>query len=83
VSLPPGMSDAQMGEAIVREIGRQAAFDLIVRLRDGRRDKFEVTIVRDQYGVSDVYVGEPAKRSSPRRQRQAPQKVLTTDRKTA
>jgi hypothetical protein len=82
MTLPPGMSDAQMGEQLVREIGRQAAFDILVRLKDGRRDKFEVTIVRDQYGVSDVFVGEPAKRSSPRRQR-ASENRLTPERKSA
>jgi hypothetical protein len=82
VSLPPGMSDAQMGEQLVREIGRQAAMDLLLRLKDGRRDRFDVTIVRDQYGVSEVFVGEPAKRSSPRRQR-AIEKGLTEERKTA
>jgi hypothetical protein len=82
MTLPPGMSDAQMGEQLVREIGRQAAFDILVRLKDGQRDKVEVFILRDQHGVAEVIVDQPRKRSSPRRQR-ASENRLTQERKAS
>jgi hypothetical protein len=88
--LPAGMSDAEMGEALVREIGRQGAFDLLLALKDPRQRKVEAIAVKDDHGVNEFLVSGPWRRSSPRRQRSTParpqqsvENPLTSSRKTA
>jgi hypothetical protein len=85
MSLPPGMSDHEMALSLLREVGRQGIFDMLVRLAELKAEGggvMETRTVVDPHGVKKHLVSPRWHESSPRRQRVV-EKPLTTEAKSA